>query len=174
MGLRIFRRRVAVVAAGLVAGSALGAGVPSLLLHSPHSGASAATATITLNTAQFGSVTFAKFGGITDDAPDQQNCTSGTCTYTPTAVPPTITLSKPFATDTAAYKNMLSWEQLERAGNPTGRMDATLTLTSSTGTTIAKFALINAYPTNVDLPSGGPQQISFTVKLTGDTLELTS
>jgi hypothetical protein len=172
MVLRIFRRRVAVVAAGLVAGSALGAGVPSLLLHNPHSSASAATATITLKTAQFGTLTFAKFGGATDDAPDQQNCTSGTCSYAPTAVPPTITLSEPFATNTSTYKDMLSWEQLERTGNPSGPMDATVTLTTSTGTTIATYLLANAYPANVDLPSGGPQQISFTVKLTGEVLEL--
>src|SRR6202035_4342738 len=82
----IFRRRVVVIAAGLVAGSALAAGVPSLVLHNPHSSVAAATATITLNTSQFGALTFAHLGGITNDEQDQQSCSSGSCTYTPTAV----------------------------------------------------------------------------------------
>jgi hypothetical protein len=53
-------------------------------------------------------------------------------------------------------------------------MDATLTLTSSTGVTIATYELENAWPTNVDVPAGGLQSISFTVTLTGDALVLTS
>jgi hypothetical protein len=174
MLLRIFRRRVVVIAAGLMAGSALAAGVPSLVLHNPHSSAAAATATITLNTSQFGALTFAHLGGITNDEQDQQSCSSGSCTYTPTAVPPTITLTEPFATGIAIYQDMMSWEALIREGNPTGRMDATLTLTSSTGVTIATYELENAWPTNVDVPAGGLQSISFTVTLTGDALVLTS
>ena len=49
----------------------------------------------------------------------------------------------------------MSWEALIREGNPTGRMDATLTLTSSTGVTIATYELENAWPTNVDVPAEG-------------------
>jgi hypothetical protein len=174
MRFGIFRRRVVVIAAGLVAGSALAAGVPSLVLHNPHSSAAAATATITLSTSQFGALTFAHLGGITNDEQDQQSCSSGTCTYTPTAVPPTITLTEPFATGMAIYQDMMSWEGLIREGNPTGRMDATLTLTSTTGATIAAYVLENAWPTNVDVPAGGPQTVSFTVTLTGDLLVLSS
>jgi hypothetical protein len=166
----IFRRRIVVVAATLMAGSALGAGVPSLVLHSPHSSAAAATATITLNTSQFGNLTFAKLGGITNDDPAQTSCTSGSCTYTPTAAPPAITLGEPYATGFATYKDMMAWEALVRQGNPTGRMDAVLTLASSTGATIAQYVLENAWVANVDVPAGGPQQISFTVTLQGDAL----
>jgi hypothetical protein len=172
MPLGIFRRRVVVIAAVLMAGSALAAGVPSLVLHNSHSSAAAATTTITLSTSQFGELTFAKLGGITNDEQNQQSCSSGTCTYTPTAVPPTITLHEPLAAGMATYQDMMSWEALIREGNPTGRMDATLTLTSSTGTTIAAYTLENAWPTNVDVPAGNPQSVSFTVTLTGDVLEL--
>ena len=170
----IFRRRTAVAAAVLVAGSGLAIGVPSLVLHTPHSSAAAATATITLNTSQFGNLTFAKFGGVSYDDQNVQNCTSTGCTYQSAVVPPTITLRALFAPNIATYKDMLSWEALQRAGNPTGRMDATVTLNTSTGTTIATYVLENAWPTNVDLPAGGAQQIYFTVTLTADNLVIPS
>lgn len=170
----IFRRRAAVVAVVLGAGAALGAGAPSLILHSPHTSAAAATASITLTTSQFGELTFAKLGGVADDFPDQQSCTSSGCTYTPTAVPPTVTLREPFAAGIATYQDMLTWEAAAREGNPTGRMDATLTLISSTGTTIATYVLENAWPANVDVPAGNPQSIYFTVTLQGDSLILDS
>jgi hypothetical protein len=170
----IFRRRVVVIAAGLMAGAALGAGVPSLVLHNPHSSAAAATTSITLTTSQFGELTFAKLGGITLDEQDQQSCSSGTCTYTPTVVPPTITLREPYAANIATYQDMLTWETEMRDGNPEGRMDATLTLTNSAGTTIASYVLENAWLTNVDVPAGNPQSVSFTVTLTGDNLEFVS
>lgn len=169
-----FRRWIVVVAAGFMAGSALAVGVPSLVLHNPHSSAAAATATITLSTQQFGALTFAHFGGITNDEQDQQSCSSGTCTYTPTAVPPTVTLTEPFTTGIASYQDMMSWEALMREGNPTGRMDATLTLTSSAGATIATYELENAWPTNVDVPAGTLASTAFTVTLTCDSLVLTS
>jgi hypothetical protein len=169
-----FRRRAVVVAATLMAGSALGAGVPSLLVHSPRTSASAATTTITLSTSQFGSLTFSSLGGVTYDEQDVQNCSSTPCTYTPTAVPPTVTLRDRYATGIATYKDMLSWEALMREGNPTGRMDASLTITSSTGTTIATYTLVNAWPSNVDLPSGNASTEAFTVKLTADNLTLSS
>jgi hypothetical protein len=169
-----FRRRAVVVAATLMAGSALGAGVPSLLVHSPRTSASAATTTITLSTSQFGALTFSALGGIAYDEQNQQNCTSSGCTYTPTVVPPTVTLRENYATGIATYKDMLSWEALMRQGNPTGRMNASLTITSSTGTTIATYTLVNAWPTNVDVPSGNPSTVSFTVKLTADNLVLSS
>jgi len=86
----IFWRRAAVAAVVVMAGSALGAGVPSLVSHNPHSSAEAATATITLQAPSLGlNVTFAKLGGIADDVRDQQSCTAGKCTSTPTPVPPT-------------------------------------------------------------------------------------
>jgi len=65
---------------------------------------------------------------------------------------------------------MLAWEAAAREGNPTGRVDATLTLTTSTGTTIASCVLTNAWPANVDVPAGDPQATYFTVKLQGDAL----
>jgi hypothetical protein len=89
-------------------------------------------------------------------------------------VPPVITLSGPFATGIATYKDMIAWEQAVREGNPAARQDATLTLASSTGTTIAEYELVNGFPTNVDVAAGVPQSTSFTVELTGDDIALLS
>lgn len=172
----IFWRRATVAAVALMAGSALGVGVPSLVSHSPRNSAEAATATITLRVSNIPGVTgavdvtFAKLGAITDDIQNQQSCTSGKCTSTPTPVPPTITLHDPLATGVVAYKDMLAWEQAMRAGNPAGRETATLTLTSSAGTKIISYVLENAWPTNLDVSAGTPQSASFTVTLTGDLL----
>ena len=175
-----FRRRKAAVVTVLVAGSALGAGVPVLMWQNSHYSAEAAVATITLNVFSIpgvtGSVnvTFAKLGGITYDvgpapSPTCTNCKSGV-----TVIPPTITLRVPYAANITTYQDMLAWERAMRQGLPTGREDATLTLASSTGTMIAKYALENAYPTNVDVPAGDPQSVSFTVTLTSDELLLAS
>jgi hypothetical protein len=69
---------------------------------------------------------------------------------------------------------MMSWQAMVRAGNPAGRMDASVTLTSSAGPTIAEYTLVNAWPAHVDVPAGGPQSISFTVTLQGDAVEVNS
>ena len=176
----MFRRRKAAVVTVLVAGSALGIGVPVLMSQNPHYSAEAAVATITLNVATIPgvtgpvNVTFAKLGGITYDvgpapSPTCTNCKSGV-----TVIPPTITLREPFAAGIATYQDMLAWERAIRAGLPTGKENATLTLASSTGTTIATYALVNAYPTNVDVAAGDPESVSFTVTLTSDDLVLAS
>jgi hypothetical protein len=171
----IFWRRATVAAVALMAGSALGVGVPSLVSHGPRNSAEAATATITLRVPSIPGVgavdvTFAKLGPITDDIQNQQSCSAGKCTSTPTPVPPTISLHDPLATGVVTYKDMLAWEQAMRAGNPAGRATATLTLTSSTGTKIISYILENAWPTNLDVSTGTPQSASFTVTLTGDLL----
>jgi hypothetical protein len=173
----IFRRHKAVVAAALMAGSALGAGVPLLVLHNPQNTAEAATTTITLQVTNIPGVgavdvTFAKFGGITSDV---KPCSPGTCTTKQfgTVLPPVVTLREPFATGIATYRDLYTWEQAVRAGNPAARQDATLTLTNSTtGTTIAQYLLQNAWPTNVDVLEGNPQSTDFTVTLTGDSFLL--
>ena len=181
MRSRMFRRRKAAVVTVLVAGSALGVGVPVLMSQNPQYSAEAAVATITLNVPMIPgvtgpvNVTFAKVGGITYDvgAP-QPSPTCTNCKPAVTVIPPTITLREPFAAGIATYQDMLAWERAIRAGLPTGKENATLTLASSTGTTIAKYALENAYPTNVDVPAGDPQSVSFTLTLTGDELVLAS
>jgi len=164
------RRRAVLIAAGLMAGTALGAGVPSLVWHSPHSSAAAATTTITLQPEGSGSLTFTKLGGITYDEPNVQSCSAGTCTYTPNAAPPTVTLRAQLATNVATYQDLMAWEARVREGNPTGRVDATLTLLTSTGATITQYVLENAWPSNVDLPTGNPQTLYFTVVLQCDSL----
>lgn len=95
-------------------------------------------------------------------------------TYTPTAAAPAITLSEHYVTGFATYQDMVSWQAMVRAGEPQGRMDATVTLTTSAGPTIAKYVLVNAWPSNVDVPAGGPQPISFTLTLQGDVVEVNS
>lgn len=172
-----FWRRAAVAAGTVMAGSALGAGVPSLIWHHPHNSAQAATTSITLQVPSLGiDDTFAKSGGITDDVTPGQPC-GPNCKPTVTATPPTVTLLDPFATGIATYKDMFGWMQLTRAGDPTARSSATLTFTNTTtGTTIAQYELENAFPTNVDVAAGNPQAQStaFTVTLTGDDLILVS
>jgi hypothetical protein len=88
------------------------------------------------------------------------------------AIPPTITLSAPFAASQVGYKDMLAWEQAVRAGNPAGRADAMVTLISPAGTAIATYHLTNGFPVKVDVAAGDPQSASFTVELTGDELAL--
>jgi hypothetical protein len=172
-----FWRRAVVAAGTVMAGSALGAGVPSLISHHPHNTAQAATTSITLQVPSLGiDDTFTKFGGITDDVTVGQPCGTN-CKPTVTPTPPTITLRDPFAVGIATYKDMFNWMKATRAGDPTAQALATLTLTNTTtGTTIAQYALENAYPTNVDVPAGDPQAQStaFTVTLTGDNLVLVS
>jgi hypothetical protein len=176
----MFRRRKAAVVTVLVAGSALGAGVPVLMSQNSHYSAEAAVATITLNVASIPgvagpvNVTFAKVGGITYDVGPAPSPTCTHCKSAVTVIPPTITLREPFATSIATYQDMLAWERAMRAGLATGRENATLTLASSTGTTIAKYTLVNAYPTNVDVAAGDPESVSFTVTLTSDDLVLAS
>jgi hypothetical protein len=177
----VSRRRKALVVAALMAGSVLGAGVPVLVLPGSHDSAGAAVATITLRVdgdipGVSGSldVTFAKLGGITYDVTLPQPSTSSTSKAIANPVPPVITLSEPFATGIATYEDMIAWERAVREGNPAGREDATLTLTAATGTTIAQYDLINAFPTNVDVAAGDPQSTSFTVQLTADDFLLAS
>jgi hypothetical protein len=175
----IFRRRKAVAAAALIAGSALGAGVPLLVSHNPQNTAEAATTTITLQVTNIPGVgavdvTFAKFGGITNDV---KPCSPSTCTGKEfgTVLLPVVTLREPFATGIATYQDLYTWEQAVRAGNPAARDSATLTLTNSTtGTTIAEYVLENAWPTNVDVLAGNPQSTGFTLTLTGDSFLLDS
>jgi hypothetical protein len=69
---------------------------------------------------------------------------------------------------------MMSWEALMREGNPTAKMDATLTLTNSAGTTIASYQLISAWASDVDVLAGTPGSAAFIVTLTGDDLIFTS
>ena len=172
-----FWRRAAMAAGTVMAGSALGAGLPSLISHHPHNSAQAATTSITLQVPGLGiDDTFTKFGGITDDVAPGQPCGTN-CRPGVTATPPTITLRDPFAVGIATYKDMFDWMKLVRAGNPTGNQPTTLTLTNTTtGTTIAEYQLENAFPTNVDVAAGDPQAPSttFTVTLTGDDLILVS
>jgi hypothetical protein len=173
----ISRRRKAGVVAVLMAGSALGAGIPALVLPSSHDSAQAAVATVTLRVDSIpggsGSVdvTFAKFGGITYDVTVPQPTSSNTKPV-PNPVPPTITLGDPFATGIATYQDMMAWERAERQGNPAAREDATLTLNTATGTTIAVYVLQNGFPTNLDVAAGNPQSTDFTVVLSGDDLVL--
>ena len=177
----VSRRRKAAVVTVLVAGSALGSGLPVLMSQNANYSAEAAVATITLSVASIPgvtgpvNVTFAKLGGITYDvgAP-QPSPTCTNCKPAVTVIPPTITLREPFAASIATYQDMLAWERAMRAGLPTGRENAILTLASSTGTTIAKYTLENAYPTNVDVAAGDPESVSFSVTLTGDELVLAS
>lgn len=175
----ISRRRKAWAVTALVAGSALGAGVPVLALSSSHDSAEAAVATITLQVNNIPgvtgpvSVTFAKFGGITYDVTVPQP-TSSNSKAIANPVPPTITLSEPLAANVVTYRDMLAWERAIRAGLVTGREDATLTLSSGTGVTIAQYVLLNGFPTNVDVAAGVPQSTSFTVVLSGDDLVLAS
>jgi len=176
----ISRRRKASVVAVLIAGSALGAGVPALVLPSSHDSAGAAIATITLQVTSIpgvsGSVdvTFAKFGGTTYDITPQPTPTSSNSKTFGNPVPPTITLGEPFATGIATYQDMMAWERAAREGNPAARENAKLTLNTATGTTIAEYVLENAFPTNVDVAAGNPQSTIFTVELTGDELILAS
>jgi hypothetical protein len=148
-----------------------------LALSTSHDSAEAAIATITLHVTSIPgvtgpvNVTFAKFGGITYDVTVAQP-TSSNSKAIPSPVPPTITLSEPFAANIATYQDMLAWERAERAGNPAARENATLTLNTATGTTIAVYLLENGYPTNVDVAAGAPQSTSFTVELAGDELVL--
>jgi hypothetical protein len=178
----MFRRRKAAVVTVLVAGSAaLGSGLPVLMSQNANYSAEAAVATITLSVNSIPgvtgpvNVTFAKLGGITYDVGAPQP--SPTCTHckTPvTVIPPTVTLRVPYAANITTYQDMLAWERAMRAGLATGRENATLTLASSTGTTIATYTLENGYPTNVDVAAGDPQSVSFSVTLTGDELILAS
>ena len=177
----MFRRRQAAVVTVLVAGSALGSGLPVLMSQNANYSAEAAVATITLSVNSIPgvtgpvNVTFAKLGGITYDVGAPQP--SPTCTHCKTPVPvipTTITLREPYAANITTYQDMLAWERAMRQGLPTGPENATLTLASSTGTTIATYALVNAYPTNVDVAAGDPQSVSFTVTLTSDDLVLAS
>jgi hypothetical protein len=59
-----------------------------------------------------------------------------------------------------------------RAGSPTGRADAIVTLISPAGQAIATYHLTNGFPVKVDVAAGDPQTTSFTVELTGDELTL--
>ena len=178
----ISRRRKALAVAALMAGSALGAGVPVLVLPGSHDSAEAAVATITLHVENLNipgvsgplNVTFAKLGGITYDVTLPPPSSSSTTKVIANPVPPVITLSEPFATGIATYKDMIAWEKLVRAGSDEAKQDATLTLTAATGTTIAQYDLLNAFPTNVDVAAGDPQSTSFTVQLTADELILAS
>jgi hypothetical protein len=176
----ISRRRKALVVAALMAGSALGAGVPVLVLPSSHDSAGAAISTITLRVTGIpgvsGSldVTFAKLGGITYDLTPQPQPSGSHSKAFGNPVPPTITLGEPFATGIATYQDMMAWERAAREGEPAALENATLTLTGLTGTTIAEYVLEGAFPTNVDVAAGDPQSTSFTVELTGDELILES
>ena len=176
----ISRRRKALVVVALMAGSALGAGVPVLVLPGSHDSAEAAVATITLHVDNIpgGSgplnVTFAKLGGITYDVTLPPPSSSSTTKVIANPVPPVITLSEPFATGIATYKDMIAWEKAVREGSDEAREDATLTLTAASGTTIAQYELFNAFPTNVDVTAGDPQSTSFTVQLTADDFILAS
>src|ERR1700727_3156883 len=114
----MFRRRKAAVVAVLVAGSALGVGVPVLMSQNPDYSAEAAVATITLHVATIPgvtgpvNVTFAKLGGITLDVGAPQP--SPTCTHCKpplTVIPPTVTLRAPYAANITAYQDMLAWER---------------------------------------------------------------
>jgi len=173
----ISRRRKAAVVAVLMAGSALGAGIPALVLPSSHDSAEAAVATITLRVNSIPGVsgpvvvTFAKFGGTTYDVTVPQP-TSSNSKAVPNPVPPTITLGDPFATDIATYQDMMAWERAVRQGNPAARENATLTLNTATGKMIAEYVLENGFPTNLDVAAGTPQSTNFTVVLTGDELVL--
>jgi hypothetical protein len=163
-----------------MAGSTLGAGLPTLLLHNSHNSAAAAATTITLEAQggpafPFQEVTFAKLGAITDDIQNQQSCSAGTCTSTPANVPPLITLREPYAAGIATYLDIFKWEQLSRAGNPIGTTDVTLTLANSaTGKTIATYVMDGAWVTNLDVAAGAPQSVDFTVTITGKNLLLQS
>jgi hypothetical protein len=174
------RRRKAAVVTVLVAGSALGSGLPVLMSQNPNYSAEAAVATITLSVNSIPgvtgpvNVTFAKLGGITYDVGPAPSPTCTNCKTPVTVIPPTVTLRVPYAANITTYQDMLAWERAMRAGLATGRENATLTLASSTGTMIAKYALENAYPTNVDVAAGDPESVSFTVTLTGDELVLAS
>src|SRR5215469_7683163 len=129
MLLKITRRRRAAAVTALMAGSVLGAGVPALVLSGSHDSAQAAVAAIRLQVTAIpgvtGSVnvTFAKFGGSTYDATPAP-ASGGNTKAIVNAIPPTITLSAPFASSQVAYKDMIAWEQAVRAGNPAGRADA--------------------------------------------------
>lgn len=175
----ISRRRKAAVVAVLMAGSALGAGVPALVLPGSHDSAEAAVATVTLSVNSIPGVsgpvdvTFAKFGGTTYDVTfPQPTPTSSNSKAIANPVPPTITLGDPFATDITTYQDMMAWERAVRQGNPAARENATLTLNTATGTTIAEYVLENGFPINLDVAAGAPQSTNFTVVLTGDELVL--
>src|ERR1700722_4614073 len=177
----MFRRRKAAVVTVLVAGSAaLGSGLPVLMSQNANYSAEAAVATITLSVNRIPgvtgpvNVTFAKLGGITYDVGPAPSPTCTNCKSAVTVIPPTVTLRVPYAANITTYQDMLAWERAMRQGLATGRANATLTLASSTGTMIAKYALENAYPTNVDVAAGDPESVSFTVTLTGDELVLAS
>ena len=169
----IVRRRTAAAVTALTAAAALGAGVPALVLSSSQVSAQAAVSTVTLSV-DGESITFTKFGGITDDEalPSPTATSIGHTKAFGTPLPPIITLGDPFAADIAAYKFVFAWEQAVRIGDPTARRTATLTLASSAGTTIATYEIENAFPTNVDVAAGQPQSTNFTVVLTGDELVL--
>jgi hypothetical protein len=177
----IFRRRNVVIAAALVMAGALGAGLPPLAWHNAQDSAQAATATITLQVSGIPGVSgtvdlsFASFGGIRSDIQDRASCSTLPCTYEASPVPPTITLTDPFAAHITAYQDMFKWQQAYREGNPEGRQLAILTLTNpATGKTIATYGLESGWPTNVDVSAGNPQSADFTVTLTGDALVLSS
>ena len=178
----ISRRRKALAVAALMAGSALGAGVPVLVLPGSHDSAEAAVATITLHVDNLNipgvsgplNVTFAKLGGITYDVTLPAPSSGGTTKVIANPVPPVITLSEPFATGIATYKDMIAWEKLVREGSDQAREDATLTLTAAAGTTIAQYDLLLACPTNVDVAAGNPQSTSFTVQFTANEFILAS
>ena len=115
----------------LVAGSALGSGLPVLMSQNPNYSAEAAVATITLSVTSIPgvagpvNVTFAKLGGITYDvgAP-QPSPTCTNCKPAVTVIPPTITLREPFAASIASASRLpatsSSWRARAADGLVTG------------------------------------------------------